>query len=52
MKSNKNEQQLLQNYNVLFQNIKKDTVLATELAEYGYDADTIAAGEALYNTLV
>ena len=46
------EQQLLQNYNVLFQNIKKDTILATELAEYGYDADTIAEGEALYNTLV
>ena len=46
------EQQLLQNYRVLFQNVKRDTVLATELAQYGYDAATIAEGETLYNICV
>lgn len=46
------ETQLIQNYGVLFSNINKDTVLATELAEYGYDTATIQQGEALYNTLI
>src|SRR5690606_10091201 len=46
------ETQLIQNYGVLFSNIKKDTVLAAELAEYGYDTTTIQQGEALYNTLI
>ena len=49
---NSKEQKLLQSYGVLFENIKKDTLLATELAEYGYDAETIAQGEILYNTLL
>jgi len=49
---NSKEQKLLQNYGVLFENIKKDTLLASELAEYGYDAPTIAQGEVLYNTLL
>lgn len=51
MKQRITEQQLLQNYNVLFQNIAKDTVLATELAEYGYTTDEIARGKALYETV-
>lgn len=52
MSKNKTEQQRLQNYGVLFQNVKVEGPLATELAEYGYDAVTIAEGEALYNTLI
>ena len=52
MKNRISETQLLQNYGVLFQNIKRDTVLATELAEYGYDTDAVAIGEDLYNTCV
>jgi len=46
------EAQIIQNYGVLFENVKKDTVLATELAEYGYDATAIAQGENLYQTLL
>lgn len=39
--------QLLLNYGVFFENVKKDTILATELTEYGYDATAIAQGETL-----
>ena len=46
------ETQLIQNYGVLFKNAKFESVLAGELAEYGYDAATIEQGEALYNTLL
>lgn len=46
------ETQLIQNYGVLFKNVKFESVLAGELAEYGYDAATIEQGEALYNTLL
>lgn len=42
----------MQSYSVLFENVKKDTVLAAELAEYGYNAAAIAQGEALYNNFV
>lgn len=49
---NSKEQKLLQNYGVLFENIKKDTLLANELAEYGYDAESIAIGETLYTNLL
>ena len=45
------ESQLLQNYAVLFKNVKKDTVLAAELATYGYDEAVITQGETLFNTL-
>lgn len=46
------ETQLIQNYGVLFKNAKFESVLAGELAEYGYNAATIEQGEALYNTLL
>ena len=46
------ETQLIQNYGVLFKNAKFESVLAGELAEYGYDAATIEQGEVLYNTLL
>ena len=52
MGKKKSETQLMQSYGVLFENVKKDTVLAAELAEYGYDAAAIAQGEALYNNFV
>lgn len=52
MKRRITEAQLLQNYGVLFQNVKKDTVLAAELAEYGYDAAALTQGEDLYNALL
>lgn len=46
------ETQLLQNYGVLFQNVKQDGTLATELAAYGYDTAAIEEGETLYNKLL
>ena len=52
MAKKSSEAQIIQNYGVLFENVKKDTVLATELAEYGYDATAITQGESLYNTLL
>lgn len=52
MEKRRTEAQILQRYGVLFENVKKDTVLAAILAEYGYDAATIAQGEALYNNFV
>ncbi|RRJ87142.1 hypothetical protein EG240_15370 [Paenimyroides tangerinum] len=52
MAKKSSEAQIIQNYGVLFENVKKDTILATELAEYGYDATAITQGESLYNTLL
>lgn len=52
MRKNQTEQQRIQNYGVLFKNAKFESVLAGELAQYGYDAATIEQGEALYNTLL
>lgn len=52
MKRRISETQLIQNYGVLFKNAKFESVLAGELAEYGYDVATIEQGEALYNTLI
>lgn len=52
MEKRRTEAQILQRYGVLFENVKKDTVLAAELAEYGYDAAAIAQGEALYTNFV
>ncbi|MEG1230321.1 MAG: hypothetical protein RSD71_16630 [Flavobacterium sp.] len=52
MEKRRTEAQILQRYGVLFENVKKDTALATELAEYGYDAATIAQGEELYTNFV
>ena len=52
MEKRRTEAQILQRYGVLFENVKKDTVLVAELAEYGYDATAIEQGEALYNTLI
>lgn len=45
-------EQMIQNYGVLFQNLSKDTELVTELAEYGYDAGKIAKGKALYDKAI
>lgn len=42
-------EQMLQKYGALFQNLSKETELATELAEYGYDTDRVAQGKALYD---
>ncbi|MDO5106625.1 hypothetical protein [Capnocytophaga sp.] len=42
-------QQILQDYGILFENIKTQTELASELAEYGYDDTEIAKGKALYD---
>lgn len=39
-----------QNYGSIFENISKNEVLKTELAEYGYDDTEIAKGKALYDT--
>nr|WP_297307472.1 hypothetical protein [uncultured Flavobacterium sp.] len=52
MRKKLTEVQVIQNYGVLFENVKKDTVLATELAEYGYDNAAIVQGETLYQTLL
>lgn len=38
-----------QNYGTIFENINKNDVLKTELAEYGYDETEIAKGKALYD---
>ena len=45
-------EQMIQNYGILFQNLSKETELATELAEYGYDSEKIAKGKALYNKAI
>lgn len=42
-------QQILQDYGILFENIQSQTELASELAEYGYSQEEIAKGKALYN---
>lgn len=42
-------QQILQDYGILFENIKNQSELASELAEYGYDTDEIAKGKVLYD---
>lgn len=39
-----------QNYGSIFENISKNEVLKTELAEFGYDEAEIAKGKALYDT--
>lgn len=48
MKNRLSELQLLENYRVVFQNVERVEDIKTELAEYGYDADKIAEGRALY----
>lgn len=42
-------EQMLQNFGVMFENLSKEGELKTELAEYGYDEAKIAEGKALYN---
>ncbi len=42
-------QQLLQDYGILFDNLKTQEIIKKELAEYGYDDAEVAKGEALYN---
>lgn len=41
-------EKMLQNYGAMFENLAKDTLLANELAEYGYDKTEIDKGKALY----
>lgn len=42
-------EQILQDYGALFLNLVKDTGLVTEMTSYGYDAQKIADGKALYD---
>lgn len=41
--------EIFQNYGYIFENISKNNILKTELAEYGYDETEIAKGKALYD---
>lgn len=41
--------EMFQNYGNIFENISKNDILKTELAEYGYDETEIAKGKALYD---
>lgn len=43
------EQELLQRFGILFENIKTQTELKTELAEYGYDDEEVGKGKLLYD---
>lgn len=43
------DQELLQRFGILFENLKTQTELKTELAEYGYDEAEIAQGKTLYD---
>lgn len=43
------EQQLIQNVGILFENLKTQAELKSELAEYGYDEEEVAKGKALYD---
>lgn len=42
-------EQMLQNFGAMFQNLSKEGDLKTELAEYGYDDAKISEGKALYD---
>ena len=42
-------EQMLQNFGAMFENLSKEGDLKTELAEYGYDDAKIAEGKALYD---
>lgn len=42
-------EQMLQNYGAMFENLAKEMELKTELAEYGYDEAKISEGKALYD---
>lgn len=44
------QEEILQKYNVLFENLKENNQIATELASYGLDQDEISKGEAFYQT--
>lgn len=43
------DQELLQKFGILFENIKTQQELKTELAEYGYDDTEVAKGKTLYD---
>ncbi len=43
------EQQMIQNVGILFENLKNQVELKTELEEYGYDEKEVAKGKALYD---
>lgn len=42
-------QEMIQNYGILFENVKTQPELASELAEFGYDQTEIAKGKTLYD---
>lgn len=42
-------EQMLQNFGAMFENLSKEGSLKTELAEYGYDDAKISEGKALYD---
>ncbi len=49
MRKHYSNQQLLQDYGILFENLKSQVTLKTELADYGYDDAEVAKGKALYD---
>ncbi|AFR36020.1 hypothetical protein [Riemerella anatipestifer] len=49
MKKYFSNQQTLQDYGILFENIKTQTELKSQLAEYGYDDAEVQKGKALYD---
>ncbi|MDO4229859.1 MAG: hypothetical protein Q4C98_08595 [Capnocytophaga sp.] len=50
MKKNSITYEVFQKYGAIFENISKNNLLKTELAEYGYDDAEIAKGKALYDS--
>lgn len=43
------KQEILQNYGILFENIKNHTDVASKISEYGYNEEKIAKGKELYS---
>ncbi len=48
MKRNYSNRELLQDYGILFENLKTQDTLKTELADYGYDKYEVSKGRELY----
>ncbi len=49
MRKHFSNQKLLQDYGILFENLKTQVTLKTELADYGYDDAEVAKGKVLYD---
>lgn len=52
MRNRFSELQILENYRVAFQNVIEQTEIKDEMEAYGYDADKINEGKALYDAAV